>query len=295
MSVQKSSTPIHTENRVIEFAAWTAGGMVNVLVGQPLDTVKLKVQTFSNFYKSWTQCFGETYRLEGIRGLYSGTIPSLIGSVAENLILFTAYGYCQKSVAVMSGVESTENMTFMQNALSGSMASFCSSLFLCPIELIKCRLQARRELIPDSKSTARSVCCYIAKNEGIGVFTKGMAATMARDVPGYSCFFGAYEATRYILSKKGQLKDDIGLTKTMMAGALGGVAYWTVTFPADVIKSRMQVRGGSYKDMMVEIMEIDGLTGVYKGLTPTLLRTCMVSAALLATYEYTKKLLQTLS
>lgn len=64
--------------------------------GQPLDTVKVKVQTFPHLYKNWVSCLKDTYRLDGIRGLYAGTIPALTANVAENAILFAAYGYCQK-------------------------------------------------------------------------------------------------------------------------------------------------------------------------------------------------------
>lgn len=32
-----------------------------------------------------------------------------------------------------------------------------------------------------------------------------------------------------------------GLARTAMAGAVGGMALWTAIFPADVVKSRMQV------------------------------------------------------
>lgn len=44
-----------------------------------------------------------------------------------------------------------------------------------------------------------------------------------------------------MLTKPGQTRDDIGLLRTMIAGAAGGIILWTVIFPADVIKSRIQV------------------------------------------------------
>jgi len=277
---------------LIDLTAGTAGGIVNVLVGQSLDTVTLKMQTFPSLYKNWVHCFGETYRLDGIRGLYSGAVPSLIANVAENTILFTAYGYCQKCIAFMSGIEKTEEMPSMLNALSGSIASFFSSLVLCPIELVKCRIQARQDLDPKARVTPFKVCAYILKKEGISIFGTGMTATLARDVPGYSCFFGAYETTRYMLSKKRQRKDDIGLARTMFSGAVGGLAFCTVTFPADVIKSRIQVRGITLKQLTLEIIKKNGFKEFYKGFMPTLIRTCIVSSCLFATYENTKYLLR---
>ena len=65
-------------------------------VGQPLDTLKVKMQTFPQLYPRLSVCFRQTLKQEGvIRGLYAGTVPSLAANVAENSILFAAYGACQ--------------------------------------------------------------------------------------------------------------------------------------------------------------------------------------------------------
>lgn len=73
-----------------------------------------------------------------------------------------------------------------------------------------------------------------------GLF-RGLSSTIAREMPGYFFFFGAYEGTRELFTKPGQTRDDIGWVKTMIAGAAGGVVLWLVIFPADLVKSRIQV------------------------------------------------------
>ena len=60
-------------------------------------------------------------------------------------------------------------------------------------------------------------------------------------MPGYFCFFFAYEFSREVLRPEGKTKDEIGLWRTMISGGMAGIALWTVIFPADVIKSRQQV------------------------------------------------------
>ena len=72
-------------------------------------------------------------------GLYAGTVPSLAANIAENSILFMAYGGCQKLVAKAAGVPRTEDLSVLHNGLSGFLAAFWSSLALCPTELVKCR------------------------------------------------------------------------------------------------------------------------------------------------------------
>ncbi len=81
------------------------GGAANVYVGQSLDTVKVKMQTFPHLYTNMVDCFKRTYNEGGIRGLYAGTIPALAANIAENSVLFAAYGLCQKGVAWAVGIQ----------------------------------------------------------------------------------------------------------------------------------------------------------------------------------------------
>ncbi|KAK6039288.1 hypothetical protein COOONC_23207 [Cooperia oncophora] len=210
------------------------GGVANVYSGQPLDTVKVKVQTFPHLYTNWITCLRDTYRLDGIRGLYAGTIPALAANVAENAVLFTAYGYCQKIVSLISGHSDVKTMTPIENASAGSLAAIFAAAVLCPTELVKCRLQAAREV--GIHCTPTSVCRDMWREKGIKGFFIGMTPTLAREVPGYFCFFGAYETSRYLLTKEGQDKDDIGLLKTAASGGIGGMALWAAIFPFDSIK-----------------------------------------------------------
>ena len=115
-------------------------------VGQSLDTVKVKMQTFPALYKNAWDCFRQTLRTEGlVRGLYAGTVPSLAAQVSENAVLFMCYGMCQKTVARVVGKSDVKNLSPLENAMSGVGAAFFCSLVLCPTELIKCKLQAMNE------------------------------------------------------------------------------------------------------------------------------------------------------
>lgn len=62
------------------------------------------MQTFPSMYKGMTNCFLQTLKADGImRGLYAGTIPALVANVAENSVLFAAYGGCQKLISNVLG------------------------------------------------------------------------------------------------------------------------------------------------------------------------------------------------
>lgn len=96
----------------------------------------------------------------------------------------------------------------------------------------------------------------------------------------------------FSLYRPDQSKDDIGLLKTMTAGAVGGLALWTAIFPADVIKSRMQVNSNLGTNMITIGMDIcrkEGFSALYTGLKPTIFRTIPATGVLFAVYEYSKK------
>lgn len=82
----------------------------------------------------------------------------------------------------------------------------------------------------------------IVRTNGIRGMFVGLSSTIAREMPGYFAFFGSYELTRQVLAKPGQTKEDIGWQRTMLAGSVSGIVLWLVIFPADVVKSRIQVR-----------------------------------------------------
>lgn len=103
-------------------------------------------------------------------------------------------------------------------------------------------------------------------------------------------FLGARE----LLTKPGQSKEDIGVAKTMVAGSCGGIVFWSTTYPFDVIKSRVQVDSklsGGLIATLLHIARNEGVSVLYSGLTPTLVRTIPATAVLFLTYEYTKKFL----
>ncbi|XP_059618564.1 mitochondrial ornithine transporter 1 [Phlebotomus argentipes] len=289
---------------VIDFTAGSLGGVALVYVSQPLDTCKVKMQTFPTFYRGMIHCLIETFRKDGIwRGLYAGSIPAVVANVAENSVLFAGYGACQKLVAVVEKKDNIKDLSLIGNATAGFLAAFFSSFTLCPTELVKCKLQALREMHNQQKTTQPDaklshISPYrltrdILRKEGIPGLFRGLTSTFAREMPGYFFFFGGYEGARQLMTKPGQSKDDIGPLRTMAAGAFGGVVLWTVIFPADVIKSRIQVASlrTSMTQVGLQIYRTEGLLALYNGLLPSVIRTIPATAVLFLVYEYSKKLM----
>ncbi|KAL2094451.1 hypothetical protein ACEWY4_009170 [Coilia grayii] len=287
---------------IIDLTAGAVGGTACVLSGQPLDTAKVKMQTFPTLYRGFLHCFTSTYRQVGFRGLYQGTTPALVANIAENSVLFMSYGFCQEVVRMLAGTTGGEPLSDVQKAYAGSVASIFSSLVLCPTELVKCRLQAMHEMAAAGKISAAqnsvwSVVRSIWRVEGAQGFFQGLTTTIAREVPGYFCFFGGYELSRSTFADYfGCAKDDIGVAPIVFSGGFGGACLWLMVYPMDCVKSRIQVmsmaghQAGFFKTFM-DVFRTEGVRALYSGLTPTMLRTFPANGALFLGYEASRKVL----
>lgn len=89
-----------------------------------------------------------------------------------------------------------------------------------------------------------------------------------------------------------------GAVRLIFCGGIAGVSLWIAVFPADVIKSRIQIlTQGSDKvpgffETMFQIVRNEGPRALYKGLGPTLVRCFPACGALFVAYEGTQKLLE---
>lgn len=262
-----------------------------MLVGQPLDTVKVKMQACPDIHPNPIKCFMTTLRNEGLfRGLYAGTSPSLVANVADNAIIFCAKGYCNNFIDTITG-RTGDARTPLDHALAGFCGGFFSSLVLCPTELIKCKLQIMHEKGLKPKP-ALSLTSGIIKNEGFLGLYRGFRPTLGREMIGYFAFFGVIEKTKELFAHHTSLDRDHFLV-SFIAGGNGGVALWLSIFPFDVIKTRMQIENSNIglSRMFANIVRDEGARNLYRGLMPTLVRTWPATAALIFTYDNTKSFL----
>lgn len=118
------------------------GGLACVLAGQPFDTVKVKMQTYPHLYNSTYQAFRKTLAQEKLKGFYAGSFPAVLSSISENAVLFLFYNQCLKLVQRIEGVEKQEDLTLVQKASAGGLASVFSSVAITPPDQVKCKMQA---------------------------------------------------------------------------------------------------------------------------------------------------------
>lgn len=70
------------------FVAGVFSGITKLSVGHPFDTIKVRLQTTSNaHFHGPLDCVTQTLKKEGLRGLYKGATPPLVGWMAMDSLL----------------------------------------------------------------------------------------------------------------------------------------------------------------------------------------------------------------
>lgn len=284
---------------LIDFIAGSLGGVGTVLVGQPFDTVKVKMQTHPSTYKSMLQTTSVTINQNGFfRGLYAGTLPSIAANVGELSMLFMCYGQCQDVVAKVKN-QKVADLSPLENAFAGSLAGIFASLVLCPIEHIKCQLQTLSETPITKEAKERGTVgrgkkltiSELVRSQGFVALYRGLIPTLAREIPGCFFFFLGNEGSKRAITRfTGRERAQMTPLDTMLCGGMAGVAFWATIFPFDSIKSRVQIEGASKttKQIVAEVWTFKGFGGFYSGLFPCVLRAFPSTAAMFLAYEYSR-------
>ena len=133
------------------------------------------------------------------------------------------------------------------------------------------------------------------RRQGIKGLWLGQTGTLLRETGGSAAWFGAYEtSTRLFISQYNyNSKSDLSAWQLMLSGALAGVSYNVILFPADSIKSNMQtfaeLNPGAMRSSFMEtgkrIFRTRGLKGLYAGCGLTCLRSGPSSAMIFFLFQ----------
>lgn len=249
------------------------------------------------------QCLRNTINKEGFRGLYRGCITPCMGAAVEDSITFSVYHAAVRYFGRQSrgdgggvsggggGRARPEDLPLSRVFLAGSMGGMTTSFIVTPLELIKCRLQVDRvskEGMGGSVARYKGpIDCLLqsVRQEGIRVLYRGHSATFLRESLGTGVFFSTYEMGLRTLAA-GIPREEVPAPAVLLAGAMAGVVLNAVPYPLDTAKSVMQTlqapvgagEGGaavvprSLWGAVKLIVEAEGVAGLYRGITPALLR-----------------------
>ncbi|KAJ2497210.1 carnitine transporter [Coemansia sp. RSA 1972] len=289
-AVEVPPTPVAVEQPKASAASGTKsflsggfGGMCLVAAGHPLDLLKVRMQT-STEYKSTLDCFRKTLAENGVRGMYRGMAAPLVGATPVFAICFWGYDMGQKIMRKVYNLSPTDALSTKQILFAGGFSAIPTTALMTPMERIKCTLQVSSGNGAGAAYKGPiDAAMGIIRSGGITNLFKGTCATLLRDVPGSVAYFGAYELIKKALTNQSAGQGSISPVAIVTAGGLAGMANWAVAIPPDVLKSRLQTApDGKYtgvRQVFIEMMRTEGAGALFRGMGPALLRAFPANAA----------------
>lgn len=158
------------------------------------------------------------------------------------------------TVSIQFGIYSRLKNNNCNEIISSSGAGLITGLITSPIDRFKIKKQ------------------ILAKDIYSQPF-KGLHLTLLREVPANIIYFGSYN---YMRNNK---------YNVLTSGGIAGFLSWLITYPIDVIKTRIQ------SDKYINIESAIRKNNFYKGLTPCLFRAVFVNSIGFYVYEKTMKII----
>ncbi|SPJ85242.1 related to ornithine transporter 2 [Fusarium torulosum] len=301
-----------------DFWAGYLSGAIGIIIGNPLDVIKVRIQAqntnlvsntpFSSIPTGTTAAAsainqGTSYTARHFASYNSwitGTAAPILGYGALNALLFVSYNRTEAALNDTSSVPGSLWNTWIAGAVGGLTTWVVST----PTELIKCRAQ-----LASPPASSWAIAKQVWRGEGIRGVYFGGAVTAARDSVGYGFYFWSYElSTRWLATEPGRESSfQHEAAKVLLCGGLAGVATWASIFPLDVIKTRVQAQAVGGQAELSPLLQHNGPSPTtragalqiareayreggsrvfFRGLTVCSVRAFIVNAVQWAVYEW---------
>lgn len=194
----------------MRFAAGALGGAAGTMLSYPLDLVRtrLALQGAGGPYKGVIDALRKIPAEEGgLRGLYRGLKPSLMGIVPYKGTNFVVYGLAKRKLSE-AGVDASHPVLASLGA--GMFAGAVGQTVAFPLELVRRRIQrggvsSADGLLPEPRpgKTEPGVIdalMHVCRQDGLRGLYRGIGANYLKEPPAVAIMFATYE----LLKRRGQ-------------------------------------------------------------------------------------------
>ncbi|XP_074570291.1 nicotinamide adenine dinucleotide transporter 1, chloroplastic-like isoform X1 [Curcuma longa] len=174
------------------------------------------------------------------------------------------------------GSDGKNGREILCDALAGASAGAVAATFVCPLDVIKTRLQVHGppEVCPSSshRNVIISSLKQIIKIEGVSGLYRGLTPTITALLPNWAVYFSVYNQLKSLLHSHVDENNELSVGANILAAAGAGAATAITTNPLWVVKTRLQTQGmrndvEPYKSMLSALRRImveEGRRGLYR-------------------------------
>jgi solute carrier family 25 folate transporter 32 len=245
-------------------------------------------------YRGTLTSLATIYREEGLRGLYRGFQPTVIGYAPAWAIYFTCYNRGRIEWKKHFPDAPKDFGIILSAVSSGAIANAITN----PIWVIRTRLQTQEHVNrkPEYFGTV-DAARKIWKREGLLAFYKGMVPSMWGLIH-VAVQFPLYEKFKSLLNLHPEEQhDELSFDharRLIAASSTSKLLASLTTYPLEVVRTRMQVQRSDgahpphYSTVLGSLKIIireEGVRGLYMGLQTNLIRVVPANAITFTTYE----------
>lgn len=307
-----AASPSSTESTRWQWENGVAGavaGFATVAAMHPLDVVRTRFQVNDGrvwhlpAYNNTPHALFTIARYEGLKGLYAGFYPAVLGSSISWGLYFFFYSRAKQRYSTNRVENLSPGLHLAAAAEAGALVSLCTN----PIWLIKTRLQLQTPLHGSRPYNGlHDALRTILKEEGWTALYKGIMPALFLVSHG-AIQFTAYEELRKVATNIKSEKSNSEAAPEVLnsldyafLGATSKVIAILFTYPFQVVRARLQQRPNSngiprYADswhVTKETARFEGARGFYKGITANLLKNVPASSITFIVYENVLRMLK---
>ncbi|XP_029155340.1 mitochondrial folate transporter/carrier [Nylanderia fulva] len=279
------------------FVAGISGGVVSTLMLHPLDLIKIRFAVNDGHtssaprYNGLRNALAQIVKTEGVRGLYRGVTPNILGSGSSWGFYFFFYNTIKTSI---QGGNSKKPLGPSMHMFAAADAGVLTLLMTNPIWVVKTRLclqYAEDVNIAESKRYRGMIDALrkIYKTEGIRGLYKGLVPGLFGVSHG-AIQFMVYEEmkNKYYNYLNVPIDTKLSTTEYIVFAAMSKLIAAASTYPYQVVRARLQDHHHDYRGTWHCVQctwRYEGWRGFYKGLSVNLTRVTPATVLTFVIYE----------
>lgn len=266
-------------------AGGIAGGVSRTSTA-PLDRLKVFLQVRGKEFSSIRACFMHMLREGGIRSLWRGNGINVMKIAPESALKFMAY---EQAKCLIRG-KSDRELGIYERFLAGSMAGGSSQTLIYPMEVLKTRLALRKT---GQYSGLWDAAKKIYYNEGLRCFYRGYLPNLLGILPYAGIDLAIYETLKNIYISRHPQEEYPGMFVLLGCGTISSSCGQMASYPLALVRTRLQAQEGKPDSGMVglfrNILHQEGVTGLYRGITPNFLKVAPAVSVSYIVYENVRR------
>ncbi|CCD23140.1 NAD+ transporter NDAI_0B01060 [Naumovozyma dairenensis CBS 421] len=284
-----------SDTKITALSGALAGFLSGVTVC-PLDVTKTRLQAQgiegieNPYYRGLLGTMSTIVKDEGVKGLYKGIVPIIMGYFPTWTIYFSVYEISKDMYSKLLPYSE-----FLSHSCSAITAGAASTILTNPIWVVKTRLMLQTPMAKHPTYYSGTIDAFrkIIRQEGIRTLYTGLVPSLF-GLLHVAIHFPVYEKLKRKLHCDSKETDhSIQLKRLIIASSVSKMIASSITYPHEILRTRMQIKLKSPNPTQRKLFTLikktfvqEGIMGFYSGFATNLIRTVPASAITLVSFEY---------